>query len=41
MNGGTQDPDEGTGMMPVFKQAAGKMEDTVTGEADEPTDRKS
>ena len=41
MNGGTEDPDEGMGMMPILKQAAGKVTDTVTGDENEPTDRKS
>jgi hypothetical protein len=41
MNGGTQDPDEGMGMMPILNQAAGKVKDTVTGKPNEPTDRKS
>ena len=37
--GGTEDPDEGMGMAPMLKQAAGKVKDVVTGHAHEPTDR--
>lgn len=40
-DGGTEDPDEGMGMMPVVKQTAGKVKDTLTGSGDEPTGRKS
>jgi hypothetical protein len=29
------------GMMPILNQAAGKVKDAVTGNANEPTDRKS
>ena len=39
--GGTEDPDTGMGMSPMLKQAAGKVKDTITGHAHEPTDRKS
>lgn len=41
MNGGTEDPDEGMGMVPILNQAAGKVKATVTGKLNEPTDRKS
>ena len=37
--GGTEDPDEGMGMTPVLKQAAGKVKDVLTGHEHEPTDR--
>ncbi len=39
--GGTEDPDEGMGMSPIVKQAAGKVKDLLTGHAHEPTDRKT
>ena len=39
--GGTEDPDEGMGVSPMVKQAAGKVKDVLTGHAHEPTDRKS
>jgi hypothetical protein len=31
--GGTEDPDEGMGVAPVVRQAAGKIKDMLTGEA--------
>ncbi|MBW3656270.1 MAG: hypothetical protein KY444_09185 [Gemmatimonadetes bacterium] len=37
--GGTEDPDEGMGMSPMIKQAAGKVKDVLTGHEHEPTDR--
>ncbi|MEJ7759323.1 MAG: hypothetical protein WKF55_06990 [Gemmatimonadaceae bacterium] len=39
--GGTHDPDDGMGVAPIMKQAAGKMKDAITGDAREPTDRKT
>ncbi len=41
MNGGTEDPDEGMGMMPMMKQAAGKVKDVITGNEHEPTSRRN
>ena len=39
--GGTEDPDEGMGVTPIVKQAAGKVKDMITGHAHEPSDRKT
>ena len=38
-SGGTEDPDEGMGVMPLANQAAGKLADVITGQQREPTDR--
>jgi hypothetical protein len=38
---GTEDPDEGMGVSPMLKQAAGKVKDVLTGHAHEATDRKT
>lgn len=39
--GGTEDPDEGMGVSPMLKQAAGKAKDMITGTQHEPSDRKT
>ncbi len=40
-HGGTEDPDEGTGMYPMLKQATGKVKYPITGHEHAPTDRKT